>query len=97
MTDADFLRGSFVALDVNDAFSEAVLTMCDGSRLDFRHHVGERMVQATGGDAAPDAAYAAQVLSRIARFRLNAKHLDIQFVDGSRWESLFGGSAAASG
>lgn len=97
MTDADFLRGSFVALDVNEGYSEAVLVMRDGSRLEFHHRVGERTVRATGGDVAPDASFAAQVLARIARFRLNARHLDVQFADGSRWETLFGGSAAASG
>jgi len=26
-------------------------------------------------------------------FRLNGKHLDIQFADGSRWERRFGDSA----
>jgi hypothetical protein len=97
MTDADFLRGAFVRLEVHDAFSEAALTLRDGSRLDVRHRVGERTVHATGGDEAPDSTLAAQVLSRIAQFRLNARHLDIQFTDGSRWETLFGGSAAGSG
>jgi hypothetical protein len=93
MTDADFLRGGFVALEVNDAFSEAVLALRDGSLIVFRHRVGERTVQAISDDAT----LAAQVLSRIARFRLNARHLDVQFADGSRWETLFGSSATASG
>jgi hypothetical protein len=96
MTDADFLRGAFVALEVDDAFSEAVLALRDGSRLVFRHRVGERTVQATPVDLVSDATLAAQVLSRIARFRLNARHLDVQFADGSRWQTLFGNSAAAS-
>ena len=45
---------------------------------------------ALAGAEAP-ASVAAQVLHRIARFRLNGKHLDVQFSDGSRWEARFGG------
>jgi hypothetical protein len=32
---------------------------------------------------------AGEALSRITLFRLNAKHLDVQFSDGSRWETRF--------
>jgi hypothetical protein len=35
------------------------------------------------------------LLGRIAMFRLNGKHLDIQFTDGSRWEARFKGDPAA--
>ena len=41
-------------------------------------------VQLTGADERTSSAN--QVLSAMALFRLNAKHLDIQFADGSRWE-----------
>ena len=30
-----------------------------------------------------------ELLAHIANFRLNAKHLDVQFADGSRWERRF--------
>jgi hypothetical protein len=91
MTDEECLRKSFVALEVNGEFSEAVLQMGDGSRLHFCHRVGERWVKAEGDDAG----MAGAVLARIARFRLNARHLDVQFEDGSRWEAGFGGLGKA--
>ncbi len=84
MNDADFLRGCFVSLEVNGEYTAAVLVLRDASRLHFRHGVDERHVESTGaGDAGA-------VLARIARFRLNRRHLDVQFADGSRWETLFG-------
>ena len=86
MTSDGFLRSSFVALEVNDDFSEAVVVLRDDSRLRFRHRVGERWVRAEGG-----AGLAATVLAAVSQFRLNAKHLDVQFTDGSRWEARFPG------
>lgn len=85
MTHEAFLRQSFVALEVNDDFSEAVLGMSDASRLRFRHCVGERWARAEGHPAA----LAGQILATLALFRLNAKHLDLRFADGSRWEARF--------
>jgi len=32
---------------------------------------------------------ACQVLPLIALFRLNAKHLEVEFADGGRWEAPF--------
>jgi hypothetical protein len=90
MTDADFLRSSFKSLEVNAECTEAVLVLTDASRLGFRHTVGERRAEATGtGPARADGTLAGKVLERIAQFRLNRKHLDVQFADGSRWEALF--------
>jgi hypothetical protein len=86
MTHADFLRTSFVALEVNEAFTEAVVRLHDGSRLDLCHRVGERWVRATGPEGATRAD---TILAQIALFRLNGKHLDIHFADGSRWEAPF--------
>jgi hypothetical protein len=85
MSSADVLRRAFRALKVNGDFSEAVVVFDDDSRLDFLHRVGERTAKATGGDAT----VAAETLARIVLFRLNARHLDVQFSDGSRWETLF--------
>lgn len=91
MTDEDFLRRWFVSLEVDEEFTEAVLSMVDGSRLIFCHRVGERWVKAVAaGAAGGEAAFAGQVLSRIALFRLNARHLDVHFEDGSCWEARFG-------
>ena len=85
MSHEEFLRRSFTTLEVNDDFSEAILAMTDGSRLRFRHCVGERWARAEGDPAS----LAGQVLATLARFRLNGKHLDVAFADGSRWEARF--------
>lgn len=94
MTNAAFLRSSLASLEVNDTFSEAVLVMGDGSRLRFCHRAGERWAKAEGkGGAEGQASLAAESLSMIVLFRLNGKHLDVQFKDGSRWEARFRGPA----
>ena len=91
MTGAEALRAALASLEVNEDFSEAVLSLRDGSRLTFRHRVGERWAKA---EPAPDAAgtvLAEQVLALVGHFRLNGKHLDVRFRDGSRWEAGFRG------
>ena len=57
---------------------------------DRRHRVGERWAKSVGPevDEAEEGA-ATEILRVIARFRLNAKHLDVEFTDGSRWENAF--------
>lgn len=87
MTSEEEFRGAFASLEVNEDFTEAVLTLRDGSRLCFRHCVGERWAKATGSG---EAGLAGQLLPLISMFRLNGKHLDIQFQDGGRWEARFG-------
>jgi hypothetical protein len=82
MTDADGLRAAFVALEVNDDFTQASLTLRYEGRMHFVHRVGERTVRAEG-------TLASEVLAKIVKFRLNAKHLDIEFADSSRWETAF--------
>ena len=87
MTGEELLTSSFLSLEVNADFSEAVVLLRDGSRLHFCHRVGERWARAVCPEPAGDRASPAnEVLSAMALFRLNAKHLDIQFADGSRWE-----------
>ena len=39
--------------------------------------------------ATGEGSLAEQVLQTLARFRLNGKHLDVVFQDGSRWEARF--------
>jgi len=53
--------------------------------------VGERRAGAVPAAGAGDAGLAGRVLSRVVLFRLNRKHLDVRFADGSRWEARFGG------
>jgi hypothetical protein len=84
---ADQLRTSFTSIEVNGTFTEAVVTLTDGSRLCFRHRVDERSVQCQSGGSS--AGIAGDLLPAIATFRLNAKHLDIRFADGSTWEAAF--------
>src|SRR5262245_43272167 len=73
---ADLLRASLSNLEVVDtAFSEAVVSFNDGSRLRCCHRVGERWARVEPEDAT--ASVAATLLARIKLFRLNAKHLDI--------------------
>ena len=90
MTHAEQLCQAFISLEVNDVYSEAVILLSDQSRLCFCHKVGARWAKSVGGDGAETAGgKAAEILAAIAMFRLNAKHLDIQFSDGSRWEKHF--------
>jgi hypothetical protein len=89
MTHEALLRSAFVSVEVNADFSEAVLLMRDGSRLCFCHRVGERWAKAEGAGAGGEPGLAGAVLAGMALFRLNGKHLDIQFSDGSRWEARF--------
>ncbi len=87
MISADTLRTSLRTVDVDEAFTEAVLRLHDNSRLCFCHRVDERWAKSVGADGQEDqAGLAGELLSVITMFRLNAKHLDIQFQDGSRWD-----------
>ncbi len=59
----------------------------DNSRLCFCHRVGERWAKAVGaGHPEDETGLAGELLSAMTMFRLNAKHLDIQFEDDSRWD-----------
>jgi len=90
MTGEQILRNEFVNCEVNLDFTEAVVALSDHSRLCFCHRVGERWAKSLG--PAPQESVggsADKILARIALFRLNRKHLDIQFADGSRWEVSF--------
>ena len=90
MTNDELLRKSFVSVEVNESFSEAAVLLCDGSKLCFCHRVGERWAKALGKDQSEkEPGSAGDVLSAIAMFRLNAKHIDVQFADGSGWELRF--------
>ena len=85
MSMEEILRESFVAIKTDATFSEAVVTLRDRSVLCFRHRVGERRAKAIGPDG-DDGGQADEFLEAIQMFRLNAKHLEIFFTDGSIWE-----------
>jgi hypothetical protein len=87
MTYAESLRTALTSVQVDALFTEAVLELCDGTRLCFCHRVGERWAKAVGPDLQENrGGQAAELLAAVTMFRLNAKHLDIQFRDGSRWD-----------
>ena len=90
MSHADLLREALLDVETDAAFTEAVLTLRDGSRLCFCHRVGERWAKAVGpAGAESEPGLAGQVLAGIALFRLNAKHLEVAFSDGGRWEKRY--------
>lgn len=78
---------ALLTVEANENFSEAVLQFRDKTRLCFCHRVGERWAKAVGpGQREDEGGLAAELLAAMTSFRLNAKHLDIQFQDGSRWD-----------
>jgi hypothetical protein len=86
------LRVAAQSVQVNCDFTEAVVHLSDGSRLCFCHRVGERWAKAVGAENQEQAGGLAEgLLGQMALFRLNGKHLDIEFSDGSRWEKSFRG------
>jgi hypothetical protein len=91
VTHAECVRTALVTVEANEDFTEAVMRFRDGSRLCFCHRVGERWAKAVGPSGREvEAGLAAELLSAMTKFRLNAKHLDIQFVDDSRWDEKVG-------
>ena len=87
MTCEETLRRALLSVKANEDFTEAVLRFRDNSRLCFCHRVGERWAKAVGPEQREaEAGQAAELLSAMSMFRLNAKHLDIKFEDGSRWD-----------
>ena len=87
MTSEETLRRALLTVVANENFTEAVMRFRDNSRLCFCHRVGERWAKAVGPEQQEaEAGLAGELLSSVSMFKLNAKHLDIQFEDGSRWD-----------
>ena len=87
LTSAEALRSGLLIVAANEKFTEASLRFQDDSRLCFCHRVGERWAKAIGpGQRENETGLAGELLFAMTMFRLNAKHLDIQFKDGSRWD-----------
>jgi len=67
---------------VNAAFSRATLEFSDGSRLEFEHTSrSNRWARASA-----DSTIADEICRSIRQFRLNAKHLQLFFEDGTNVE-----------
>lgn len=87
MATTELLQESIRTVEVNADFTEAVLRLKDDSRLCFCHRVDERWGKAVGPEGREtEGGEAEEILLAITTFRLNRKHLDIQFNDGSRWD-----------
>ncbi len=87
MSTGDILQASFVSLETDKRYTEAVVTLRDASRLCFCHRVGERWAKAFGPEGnEEDQGLAGELLTAICMFRLNAKHLEVAFNDASSWE-----------
>ena len=87
MTSAETLRTALLTVKANESFAEAVMRFRDDSRLCFCHRVGERWAKAFGPEQREDeTGLAGELLAAMTMFRLNAKHLYIEFEDGSRWD-----------
>jgi hypothetical protein len=76
---ADFAKTETIRYVANTAFTQAVLYFKDGSHLQFEHSSrANRWARAS----APNT-MAERVCTSIHHFRLNAKHLQLFFEDGS--------------
>ena len=76
---AEFARSQVTQYYVNSAFNQAVLHFRDGSTLQFEHTSRENR----WARASADATMADQACKSLYQFRLNAKHLQLFFQDGS--------------
>ena len=64
---------------VNEGFNRATLYFGDGSRLEFEHTSRKnRWARASARDTTAD-----KLCCSLSQFRLNARHLQLFFVDGS--------------
>ena len=79
---ADYAKRHVSRYAVNSAFNRGVLDFTDGSYLQFEHTSrSNRWARASA-----EATIADEVCRSIQQFRLNAKHLQLFFEDGSNAE-----------
>jgi hypothetical protein len=82
VTLADYAKRNVTQYAVNTAFTRATLDFADGSCLQFEHTSrSNRWAMASA-----EATLADEVCRSIHQFRLNAKHLQLFFEDGSNVE-----------
>lgn len=78
----EYARRNVTLYAVNAAFTHATLDFTDGSRLELEHSSRENR----WARASADSTVADEVCRSIFQFRLNAKHLQLFFQDGSNAE-----------
>jgi len=79
MLDADFTRDNIIRYVTNPEFTEAKVFFRDSSCLEFVHKTREQRWARPSADDST----AGQVCRALRSFRLNAKHLQLFFEDGS--------------
>lgn len=83
-TTAQRTQTQVVRYVANPGFTQAILVFTDDSRLFFQHSSrADRWARASAADSMADGCCQA-----IHQFRLNAKHLQLYFADGSDLEFL---------
>ncbi len=76
---ADFAKTETTRYRVNATFTQALLYFKDGSYLQFEHSSrSNRWARASAGETIAD-----RICRELTQFRLNAKHLQLFFEDGS--------------
>jgi hypothetical protein len=76
---AEYAKRHVIRYEVNAAFNRATLDFSDGSHLQFEHSSrSNRWARASA-----DSTIADDICRSIQQFRLNAKHLQLFFQDGS--------------
>jgi hypothetical protein len=79
---ADYANQHTMRYAVNAAFTQATLDFSDGSTLQFEHSSrSNRWARASNVSTIAD-----EICRSIQQFRLNAKHLQLFFEDGSNVE-----------
>jgi len=83
---AHFAKTETTRYTVNAGFTQALLYFKDGSYLQFEHSSrSNRWARASAGETIAD-----RICRELAQFRLNAKHLQLFFEDGSDAEFFAG-------
>ena len=81
---ADYAKRHSIGYEPNPAFTKATLNFTDGSHLDFEHTSrSNRWARASAESTIAD-----EVGRTLRQFRLNAKHLQLFFEDGSTVEFM---------
>ena len=79
LMDTSTIKPKVTRYRVNAAFTQAVLFFADGSYLQFEHASRkERWAKASSDDGTAE-----DVCQALRSFRLNSKHLQLHFEDGS--------------
>jgi hypothetical protein len=81
---ADYARRHAIEYVANPAFTHATLHFSDGSHLQFEHSSrNHRWARASSPGTLAD-----EICGMLSQFRLNAKHLQLFFQDGSNAEFI---------